>query len=170
MFFEKINTEGQSRPRFESVNFKYVIYKNLDSQTTQDLMLLAKSYFTDFNESDLSTRLSDKKNILFLLVFAPVKDSDSKLVGFKIGFEKTDDTYYSWLGAVARDYKNLGIARELIKQQVMWCETMGYKFLETKTTNKWKEMLMLNLKSGFEITGTEFDSKKELKISLRKKI
>jgi GNAT superfamily N-acetyltransferase len=91
-------------------------------------------------------------------------------VGFKTGYELKPCKYYSWLGGVHPDYRNKGIAGKLMELQHEWCVMNGYRTIQTKTKNKWKSMLILNLKHGFDIIGTYTDSKGEPKIILEKNL
>lgn len=171
MFFDEIEIEGIKKPRFEPILFQYQMYNTLSNEKIKkQITELAQSVFSDFDENKIALKLKNKNNILILVVYESTKVESSKIIGFKIGFETSNEVFYSWLGAIDPNYRNLGIGRELLKKQHKWCETMGYKFIETKTKNQWKEMLLLNIKSGFDVFGTEFDSKKELKILLRKKM
>lgn len=162
-FFSTVEIDGLNKLRFEPVQFKYLSLKNPDDRIKQDLILLAQSIFKTFDQSQFEMNLNDKKNILILAAF-----DDEKLIGFKMGFELNNTTFYSWLGGIDEKYRGFGIGKELIKEQHLWCETMGYKFIETKTMNSWKTMLILNLNHGFKITGTELSRNLELKILLRK--
>lgn len=170
MFFEKILKDDQKIFRFEPVVFKYTIFKELDPKIKDSLYALATSVFKDLDEDFLEERLLGKKNVLIQVATDNQLDDSFKIIGFKIGYEKTNEIFYSWLGAVDPEYRNLGIGLELAKQQHSWCETMGFKYLETKTLNRWKSMLLMNLKLGFDIVGTEYCPKNEFKILLQKKI
>jgi hypothetical protein len=55
-----------------------------------------------------------------------------------------------------------------MKRQHSRCATRGYKIVQTKTKNSFKPMLILNIKSGFDITAVYRDSRNELKIVLEK--
>lgn len=103
----------------------------------------------------------------FLLLLAYV---DDKLVGFKIGYGQDSDLFYSWTGGVHADYRKQGIARELMIRQHEWCKNSGYQRIETRTRNKFPQMINLNLKQGFHIVGTFTDTDKEPKIILRKQL
>ncbi|GMB08267.1 hypothetical protein B1no1_09770 [Thermolongibacillus altinsuensis] len=48
--------------------------------------------------------------------------------------------------------------------------TLGTKFVRTKTKNKWRNMLILNIKHGFDVIGTYTDEKGEPKIILEKRL
>ncbi|HEY8343405.1 MAG TPA: GNAT family N-acetyltransferase [Calditerricola sp.] len=45
-------------------------------------------------------------------------------------------------------YRRRGIATELMKRQHAWCRRHGYQTIRTHTKNKWREMLILNLRHG----------------------
>ncbi len=182
MFFGKTEVDGIKVPRFEPVLLNYQIYNELDDNLKKNLNSLAKSIFANFNDSSMTSKidvkssdeftdkLKDKNNVLILVASESSPENDAKIIGFKIGYERSNEVFYSWLGAVHPEYRGLGVGYELLRKQHKWCETMGFKFIEAKTTNQWKKMLLLNLKSGFDIFGTEFNSKKELEILLRKKL
>ncbi len=56
-----------------------------------------------------------------------------------------------------------------MRQQHDWCRTQGYKTIQTKTYNQWRSMLLLNIRSGFTIVGTE-PGRYGLKIVLEKSL
>ncbi len=101
----------------------------------------------------------------YFLVIAYVEKSP---VGFKIGYELDQSTFYSWLGGVHPDYRGLGVASDLMKTQHDWCRQNHYKKIQTKSQNRFRPMLILNLKSGFDIIGTHTSDEKGLKIILEK--
>jgi GNAT superfamily N-acetyltransferase len=96
--------------------------------------------------------------------------SGDQAIGFKAGYELKPEKYYSWLGGVHPEYRKKGIAGRLMELQHEWCQFNGYKTIQTKTKNKWKSMLILNLKHGFDIIGTYTDSLGETKIILEKNL
>ncbi|MBD2715760.1 GNAT family N-acetyltransferase [Microvirga sp. STR05] len=77
-----------------------------------------------------------------------------ELVGCKLGYERKPGHYYSWLGGVHPDFRGQGIAAELMRQQHAWCREQGYQHIRTHTYNRWRAMLLLNLRHGFNIIGT----------------
>lgn len=95
---------------------------------------------------------------------------DAKVIGYKIGYEQKDDSFYSWLGGVDETYRNYGIASKLMEKQHQFLREHGYKIVQTKTKNKWRNMLILNIKNGFDVIGTYTDEKGEPKIILEKKL
>jgi predicted GNAT superfamily acetyltransferase len=95
-------------------------------------------------------------------------DSDT-LVGFKIGYERKPGHFYSWLGGVLPTYRKAGIASVLMQQQHDWCRENGYHTVRTQTYNQWRNMLILNLRHGFEVVGT-MQGKHGLMIILEKSL
>ena len=86
-------------------------------------------------------------------------------------FARRDQSeFYSWLGGVLPEYRGLGVAVKLMTTQHEWCQRQGYLRIGTKTQNRFKEMLMLNIKNGFEIIGTDPTDKDGMKILMEKKI
>jgi predicted GNAT superfamily acetyltransferase len=77
-----------------------------------------------------------------------------QVVGCKLGYERQPRQFYSWLGCVAPEYRGYGIATELIHRQHNWCREHGYHTVRTQTYNQWRSMLILNLRTGFDIVGT----------------
>lgn len=80
--------------------------------------------------------------------------ADGNVVGCKLGYERKPGHYYSWLGGVHPDFRGQGIAAELMRQQHAWCREQGYHAVRTHTYNRWRAMLLLNLRHGFDIIGT----------------
>ncbi len=92
------------------------------------------------------------------------------VVGYKIGYERKVNHFYSWLGGVHPDYREKGIGEELLIRQHGWCRKNGYMTIRTHTKNKWRNMLIMNLKNGFDVIGTFTDEKGEPKIILEKRL
>ena len=67
-----------------------------DKQTLSGVLELHKHVF---DGSDLATEKLKEKNNLILFV---AKDGD-RVVGFKIGYDYGNRTFYSWLGRVHKD-------------------------------------------------------------------
>jgi predicted GNAT family acetyltransferase len=103
-----------------------------------------------------------------LLVITAMKDT--KVIGYKIGYELDENKFYSWLGGVDPNYRKHGIASELMEKQHQYLKENGYRVVQTKTMNKWINMLILNIKNGFDVIDTYTDEKGLHKIILEKKL
>ncbi|WP_231893415.1 GNAT family N-acetyltransferase [Rossellomorea aquimaris] len=134
-----------------------------NSETLDSMTKLHTSIFGV--PDDLAGRMKEKPNLRIDIALI-----DKKVVGYKIGYALNREQFYSWLGGVDAEYRNQGIASRLIEQQHQHVKEMGYKSVQTKTKNKWRSMLILNIKSGFDIIGTYTDHEGETKIILEKKL
>ncbi len=55
-----------------------------------------------------------------------------------------------------------------MEMQHQWIKENGYSYVQTKTMNKWRSMLILNIKNGFDVIDTYIDKKGLQKIVLEK--
>ncbi|SMO57455.1 GNAT family N-acetyltransferase [Melghirimyces algeriensis] len=127
------------------------------------MLQLHEQIFGDSNP--LMKQLGNKQGLLTLLAI-----NQQQVVGYKVGYELKPHKFYSWLGGVHQDYRDLGIASELMKKQHQFLKNAGYQVVQTKTKNKWRHMLILNIKNGFDVIGTYNDEKGEPKIILEKRL
>ena len=91
---------------------------------------------------------------------------DGAIIGAKLGFARSRERYYSWLGGVEASWRQHGVATELMQRQHAWCRERGFELVETRTLNRWRGMLILNLKLGFEIVGVSRSQRHGIKILL----
>lgn len=144
-----------------------ISYVKLDSLPEFQMMEgIAKLHKTIFSESDNLSNQMKSKGLLFTIVAL----NDSEVIGYKIGYALDEETFYSWLGGVDAKYRNCGIASKLMEKQHEFLKERGYKKVQTKTKNKWRSMLVLNIKNGFDVIGTYTDDSGEPKIILEKKL
>ena len=92
---------------------------------------------------------------------------NERVVGCKLGYEYEPNVFYSWLGGVDPAYRGRGIAGELMRRQHDAGRAAGYVAVRTHTYNQWRDMLILNLRHGFDIVGTQ-PGKRGLTIKLEK--
>lgn len=120
----------------------------------------------NYTEAVYRQRLSNKPHLIL------VAEIEKELVGFKVGYERyADRTFYSWLGGVIPSYRKLKVASFLANYQEEWAIENGYNAIALKTRNKFKNMLLFALKSGFLIETIEKkEDIQENRIVLRKKI
>ncbi len=163
MFFESVEVAGKTIPRFAKVELE--IIEKTEIQET-DFHMLAMIMKAGFGEWDSDWFYSNLRNHPKLHLLIGVIDKNP--VGFKLGYEENKDEFYSWLGAVLPEFRGLGIAQDLLTAQHTWCAKQGYKSVRTTTENQFREMLLLNIKSGFDVIGTHLTSKNTVKINLRK--
>ena len=84
-----------------------------------------------------------------------VAESVNALVGFKVGYEESETVFYSWLGGVLAERRGQGIARELLYEQERWVRRQGYRQIRVKSRNRFRSMLTLLTKEGYERVAVE---------------
>jgi GNAT superfamily N-acetyltransferase len=109
--------------------------------------------------------LAAKEDVLIVAA-----EADGHVVGCKIGYRRKPGHFYSWLGGVVPDFRRQGVGSRLMELQHQWCREHGYRTIRTHTKNKWKPMLILNLRHGFDIIGSWTDEVGEPKIILELKL
>lgn len=123
-------------------------------------------YIFDSRDSEGIRRELEKKPVFLILIAV----DGHQVVGYKIGYEDRTCRFYSWLGGVYPEYRRQGVASELMRLQHRWCRERGYQVIRTNTKNKWRDMFILNLRFGFNVTGTLTDELGETKIILDKRL
>ncbi|MDX8344962.1 GNAT family N-acetyltransferase [Rossellomorea sp. YZS02] len=146
------------------MSIHYSQFRSLpEDQVVNGLVTLHQSIFGA--SDDLITKMASKPEILIDMAMF-----DSRVIGYKIGYELDPHTFYSWLGGVDPDYRKQGIAAELMKRQHHTLKELRYMVVQTKTMNKWRSMLILNIKNGFDVIDTYTNEKGLHKIILEKKL
>lgn len=109
-------------------------------------------------------RMNEKRDLSVLLA-----KREGELVGFKIGYERFQGIYFSWLGAVSTQHQRTGVARALLKYQHQLCVSRGYLEIQTEAVAVNRKMLILNLQEGFEVQGVHLGRSDSLTVQLRKR-
>ncbi|MFA0615771.1 GNAT family N-acetyltransferase [Vibrio splendidus] len=99
--------------------------------------------------ASLSERLAGKTSLILVAEEAGV------LLGFKIGYELDENTFYSWFGGVLPIARNKGVAQAQLDIQEQWVKQQGYQQLKVKSRNLFPAMLRLLLKNGYLIEKLE---------------
>lgn len=150
MFFENVQIDGQAVPRFRKIPLDIEKVETLESLKIEDVRRIVTVLFGSWEDQWFFSRLESHPNFLVLLAWV-----EGKLAGFKIGYAIDHLNFYSWLGGVLPEFQGVGIGRDLMKVQHDWCAHKGFKKIQTKTQNRFKSMLLLNLQEGFEVSGFE---------------
>ncbi|MCP2036424.1 GNAT superfamily N-acetyltransferase [Planomicrobium sp. HSC-17F08] len=114
---------------------------------------------------DLAGRIKEKKGLRI-----DVARQGKRIIGYKIGYALNREQFYSWLGGVDKAFRTNGIASRLMEEQHQYAKNSGFRAVQTKTKNKWRSMLLLNIKNGFDVIGTYADQDGETKIILEKSL
>jgi len=120
-----------------------------------------------FNETAerLAHLFQQQQEALLCLAF-----QEGKVVGFKLGFKENSITFDSWRGGVLPTARRKGIAMELMRLLHKWCQENDVKVIKTTTNSDNTAMLIVNLKSGFEIVGSFLHRQKRLKVLQEKRL
>ncbi|KGY10943.1 acetyltransferase [Vibrio tubiashii] len=103
----------------------------------------------------LSARLEGKPCSLI-----QIAQEGDNLLGFKIGYQIDETTFYSWFGGVSSLARNKGVAQKLLEIQQAWASEQGYQQLKVKSRNQFPSMLRLLIKNGYIIE--EYEPKEPL--------
>ena len=99
--------------------------------------------------ASLSERLAGKTSLILVAEEAGV------LLGFKIGYELDENTFYSWFGGVSSLARKKGVAQAQLDVQEQWVKQQGYQQLKVKSRNQFPAMLRLLLRNGYLIEKLE---------------
>ncbi|XQY90000.1 GNAT family N-acetyltransferase [Metabacillus sp. HB246100] len=140
----------------------YFSYDSIPDEAVLDgIIQLHKAIFN--SSDDVKNKMDAKSNVIVLTAM-----KNSKVIGYKIGYELTPHMFYSWLGGVDPTYRKNGIASQLMSRQHSLLKEKGYRVVQTKSMNKWRSMLLLNIQNGFDVIDTYVDEKGLHKITLEK--
>ena len=142
------------------------VIEGIPSKTDQQILIdLYTAIFEDAETVFFMDRLISKDQVCSLIAF-----QNNEPVGFKIGYRYNETTFYSWVGGVLQDYRNKGIAKKLAQKQEFWAKENHFKKLRTKSMNRFKPMMILNLKNGFNIISVYTNDSDQTKVVFEKNI
>lgn len=146
------------------MEYSYHTYEGIsDSSIVDQALILYNLLFEDANIDFFTDRLYSKEDVILNLCYR-----DDVLIGFKIGYQYDENTFYSWVGGVIEEERNRGIAQKLMELQHSAAKEMGFTKVRTKSMNKFKPMMILNLKNGFEIVQVYTNDSQQTKIVFEK--
>jgi len=102
-------------------------------------------------QADIQQRLNSAP-CLILIAYV-----EGEVAGFKLGYAKHDTEFYSWLGGVLPDFRQLGLAKSMLEYQEKWVAHKGYVTLSVKTRNQFNAMLNMLVSRQYQITAVEAD-------------
>lgn len=147
-------------------NLKYQLILGLPSKgLLYEILEVYKTIFDDYKLDFFKSRISEKDDLLIALCYSKVN-----LVGFKIGYRYNENTFYSWVGGVLPSMRKKGVARTLAALQEEKVREEGYLKLRTKSMNRFKPMMILNLKNGFDIIQVYTNDGGQTKVVFEKKL
>lgn len=147
---------------------RFQIIQIHEKAAEKDLNIIIELYLQVFDNADIKKfrkKINNKKDLLFILAYV-----NNEPAGFKIGYAINPKVYYSWTGGVKKNHRRKGIAGTLAASQEKWASSKGYCRLRTKSMNRFKPMMILNLKNGFDIIDTDEDRNGDIEIIFEKKL
>jgi len=165
MFFETVDVAGKLKPRFEKISLSLRSTNEVSEAEIKQIAMVMRHAFGEWDQKWFHATFQNHKKFHLILACA-----DERTVGFKLGYELNDREFYSWLGGVIPEYRGLQIASSLMSAQHHWCRQQGYTRIQTKTQNRFREMLLLNLRHGFDVIGIQDSDEGGMKIVLEKKL
>ena len=146
--------------------FTYRVVEGVPEQkTVNELLDLYSALFEDAKLDFFTNRVHLKEDLITILCY-----HNSLLVGFKLGYRYDDTTFYSWVGGVLAHYRKQGVAQKLMKSQHDIARKKGFKKVRTKSMNRFKPMILLNLKNGFDIVNVYTNDSQQTKIIFEKEL
>ncbi len=145
------------------VDLHYQRFAGSLDEAAEIMLPLCRGMFAGFTDEYLRNRLplvTDPRLWLAL--------RNGTAVGFKFGYQREPDLFYSWLGGVDASARKLGIASELMRRQHADLAAAGCRFVTTRTRAVNNAMLILNLQHGFHIAGYEIDQDNKAVVWQRK--
>ena len=128
-----------------------------------EILRLCRVLFPDFTDAYLTDRLPQIDGPAVVAA----RGSDDGLLGFKLGYERGQGTFYSWLGGIHPSIRRQGVGSRLMQLQHDWARERGYRFVETRARTANNAMIILNLQSGFQIVGYDERSAGQPSVTLR---
>ena len=148
----------------DKINYS-VTLGNENHAKLQDILELYAKLFEDADLNFFKERYASHPKLISVLAY-----NNETLVGFKIGYPYNETTFYSWIGGVLPHYRQRGIANTLAQYQESAAKSQGFKTLRTKSMNRFKPMMILNLKREFNIINIYTNTKGQTKIVFEKSL
>lgn len=147
-------------------NFTYQTIEGIpEPSVIQQLLRVYDQLFEDAKLGFFVERIHSKEDLVINLCYY-----DSNLIGFKLGYYYDENTLYSWVGGVLPGYRKKGIAQGLMKLQHDKAKEKGYQKVRTKSMNRFKPMIILNLKNGFDVKQVYTNDSGQTKIIFEKRL
>ena len=129
-------------------------YSSVSDELLDTIAALDRAIFPEPVSREVFARALHARHNLCILI----AERGTSPAGYKIGYEFSPDVFYSFSGGVVPEYRHQGIARALLGEQHRIARELGYPVVRTHTKNKYRDMLILNIKSGFDVTGVNHKS------------
>jgi hypothetical protein len=118
---------------------------------TVDDIVAVLAFVPEFGNSITATTIAERlagKSALIL-----VAKYNKTPIGFKVGYSLNHDEFYSWLGGVTPQHREMKVASQLRQMQESWAVAQGFKAIKVKSMNQFPNMLHMLIASGYHICG-----------------
>ena len=126
-----------------------------DEKEFDELITLTQMFFEQKPDKQYFDRLRYVTKPLIILA----KSNDGSLIGCKIGYQISSDSFYSWLGGVHPNFRRQGIAQFMMQLQTEWCIRNNFQKIRTKALIHNSAMYQLNFMHDFRVIGNEIAGK-----------
>jgi len=124
---------------------EYRVYEGQPPETIVEQIRRLYEMIFQISSERMAQKMKQVNHLLAIVAF-----DEEKAVGLKIGYESDFEEFYSWIGGFDPAYRRRGIGSKLMTKQHEWLRKHGDKIVTTQTKNKWRAMLLLNLRHGFD--------------------
>jgi predicted GNAT superfamily acetyltransferase len=146
-------TENTIHSQFGEITFDSIDSIPNDA-LLEELVDLSISLFENKPNHKYFSVLKQKPALMLL-----ARNCNNTLIACKIGYQYSEDVFYSWIGGVHTKFRKHGIAKHLMYMQHEWCRNQNFRMIRTKTLFNNSIMYALNVKNGFSIIGNDISGK-----------
>ena len=130
------------------------------------IAVLRDTIFAEHNHvyrTSFEDMIRDRQDVICLMAHL-----EGNPVGYKVGYRDRPGTYYSYSGGVLKDYRGEGVAKRLQHYQHGMIRARGYKSVYFNSFNKFRNMMLFGLASGFVPVNVEHRPEGEISIKFTK--
>jgi ribosomal-protein-alanine N-acetyltransferase len=122
-----------------------IVRKTLDQlNIIENIEKQVSEFKTPYTKNKYLSRLKNRKYSIFFAI------EKNKEIGYAVSYGKSDK-FYIWTIAVLEEYRDKGVAKELLENSIAAGKELGYNKVYLKTRNTFQNMIFLALKFGFKI-------------------
>lgn len=118
-----------------------------------DLITAIPEFDNKNSAEDITDRLHGKQAAIWCYYMG------DDIAGFLICYDIDEFTYYNWIMGVLPDFRRQGCGEYMIDHFEDCAEKYGYRKCAVKSMNKYRSMLALLLRKGYDILSVESDGK-----------
>jgi ribosomal protein S18 acetylase RimI-like enzyme len=136
------------------------LHDELDAAALDTLVALDLEIFAPhpFSRERLERELRGRRDLSILFAVRAGSSGAREVCGYKVGYQLSAEVYCSFVGGVHAAHRGQGIASRLMAEQHRFARQRGYRIVRTHTRSEYRSMLLLNIKSGFDVTGVNHKS------------